>query len=87
MGYFGLIHGVVLVPCFGVGWYAFWVPAEMGESMLPDPTLAVEPVPSPAGVTSTPAAAEPGVSLAPPPNAAAAAAPPPGATNMDLLGG
>uniref|UniRef100_A0A8C8H275 Uncharacterized protein n=2 Tax=Oncorhynchus tshawytscha TaxID=74940 RepID=A0A8C8H275_ONCTS len=56
----------------------------MGESMLPDPTLAVEPVPSPAGVTSTPAAAEPGVSLAPPPNAAAA--PTPGATNMDLLG-
>ncbi|XP_071006857.1 clathrin coat assembly protein AP180-like [Oncorhynchus clarkii lewisi] len=60
--------------------------SEMGESMLPDPTLAVEPVPSPAGVTSTPAAAEPGVSLAPPPNAAAAAAPTPGATNMDLLG-
>ncbi|XP_036831800.1 clathrin coat assembly protein AP180 isoform X9 [Oncorhynchus mykiss] len=58
--------------------------SEMGESMLPDPTLAVEPVPSPAGVTSTPAAAEPGVSLAPPPNAAAA--PTPGATNMDLLG-
>ncbi|KAM9552096.1 clathrin coat assembly protein AP180-like isoform 7-T7 [Salvelinus alpinus] len=60
--------------------------SEMGESMLPDPTLAVEPVPSPAGVTSTPAAAEPGVSLAPPPSAAVAAAPTPGATNMDLLG-
>ncbi|KAK6297489.1 hypothetical protein J4Q44_G00320720 [Coregonus suidteri] len=49
--------------------------SEMGESMLPDPTLAVDPAPSPAGVTSTPAAAEPGVSLAPPPSAAAA--PPP----------
>uniref|UniRef100_A0A4W5P3P6 Synaptosome associated protein 91a n=1 Tax=Hucho hucho TaxID=62062 RepID=A0A4W5P3P6_9TELE len=60
--------------------------SEMGESMLPDPTLAVEPVPSPAGVTSTPAAAEPGVSLAPPPSAAAAATPTPCATNMDLLG-
>ncbi|XP_014060924.1 clathrin coat assembly protein AP180 isoform X10 [Salmo salar] len=58
--------------------------SEMGESMLPDSTLAVEPVPSAAGVTSTPAAAEPGVSLAPPPSAAAA--PTPGATNMDLLG-
>ncbi|XP_041716376.1 clathrin coat assembly protein AP180-like isoform X10 [Coregonus clupeaformis] len=58
--------------------------SEMGESMLPDPTLAVDPAPSPAGVTSTPAAAEPGVSLAPPPSAAAA--PTPGATNMDLLG-
>ncbi|CAB1340156.1 unnamed protein product [Coregonus sp. 'balchen'] len=60
----------------------YW--GEMGESMLPDPTLAVDPAPSPAGVTSTPAAAEPGVSLAPPPSAAAA--PTPGATNMDLLG-
>ncbi|XP_036841077.1 clathrin coat assembly protein AP180 isoform X4 [Oncorhynchus mykiss] len=58
--------------------------SEMGESMLPDPTLAVDTAPSPAGVTPTPVAAEPGVTLAPPPSAAATN--PPGATNMDLLG-
>ncbi|CAB1343012.1 unnamed protein product, partial [Coregonus sp. 'balchen'] len=57
---------------------------EMGESMLPDPTLAVDTAPSPAGVTPTPTAAEPGVTLAPPPSAAAGTSP--GATNMDLLG-
>ncbi|XP_038823994.1 clathrin coat assembly protein AP180-like [Salvelinus namaycush] len=57
---------------------------EMGESMLPDPTLAVDTAPSPAGVTPTPVAAEPGVTLAPPPSAAATTSP--GATNMDLLG-
>ncbi|XP_029589317.1 clathrin coat assembly protein AP180 isoform X4 [Salmo trutta] len=58
--------------------------SEMGESMLPDPTLAVDTAPSPAGVTPTPVAAEPGVTLAPPPSAAATTSP--GATNMDLLG-
>ncbi|XP_041720715.1 clathrin coat assembly protein AP180 isoform X8 [Coregonus clupeaformis] len=58
--------------------------SEMGESMLPDPTLAVDTAPSPAGVTPTPTAAEPGVTLAPPPSAAAGTSP--GATNMDLLG-
>ncbi|XP_031693184.1 clathrin coat assembly protein AP180-like isoform X2 [Oncorhynchus kisutch] len=58
--------------------------SEMGESMLPDPTLAVDTAPSPAGVTPTPVAAEPGVTLAPPPSAATTN--PPGATNMDLLG-
>lgn len=74
-----------MVPCFGFGWHTTWVPAEMGESMLPDPTLAVDTAPSPAGVTPTPVAAEPGVTLAPPPSAAATTSP--GATNMDLLGG
>ncbi|XP_024276273.1 clathrin coat assembly protein AP180 isoform X2 [Oncorhynchus tshawytscha] len=58
--------------------------SEMGESMLPDPTLAVDTAPSPAGVTPTPVAAEPGVTLAPPPSAAATTSS--GATNMDLLG-
>ncbi|KAM7395573.1 hypothetical protein PAMA_007036 [Pampus argenteus] len=58
--------------------------SEMGDSLLSEPTLTAEPVPSPAAATPTPAAAEPGVSLAPPTSTAAAASP--GATNMDLLG-
>ncbi|XP_008300916.1 clathrin coat assembly protein AP180-like [Stegastes partitus] len=65
------------------------VPAEMGDSLLSEPTLTAEPAPSPAAATPTPAAAEPGGSLAPPTStAAAAAATSPGAAagNMDLLG-
>ncbi|KAM6954216.1 clathrin coat assembly protein AP180-like [Aplochiton taeniatus] len=58
--------------------------SEMGDSMLPEPTLAVESAASPAPVTPSPAAADPGVSLAPPPSAATA--PSPGGTSMDLLG-
>ncbi|CAG01777.1 unnamed protein product [Tetraodon nigroviridis] len=59
--------------------------SEMGDSLLSEPTLAAEPAPSPAAATPTPAAAEPGGSLAPPTSAAPAASP--GAANMDLLGG
>eukprot|EP00066_Takifugu_rubripes_P021047 XP_011610313.1 PREDICTED: clathrin coat assembly protein AP180-like [Takifugu rubripes] len=58
--------------------------SEMGDSLLSEPTLAAEPAPSPAAATPTPAAAEPGVSLAPPTSAAPATSP--GAANMDLLG-
>ncbi|KAL0967523.1 hypothetical protein UPYG_G00253310 [Umbra pygmaea] len=58
--------------------------SEMGESMLPDPSNAVETAPSPAVVTSPPPATEPGVTLAPPPSATAGTSP--GSTNMDLLG-
>lgn len=77
-------------------WGLFWclslgilntplVLAEMGDSLLSEPTLTAEPAPSPAAATPTPAAAEPGVSLAPPTSTAAATSP--GAANMDLLGG
>lgn len=61
------------------------VHAEMGDSLLSEPTLTAEPTPSPAAATPTPAAAEPGVSLAPPTSTAAATSP--GAANVDLLGG
>jgi len=60
--------------------------AEMGDSLLSEPTLTAEAAPSSAAAaTPTPAAAEPGVSLAPPTSTAAATTP--GAANMDLLGG
>lgn len=59
--------------------------AEMGDSLLSEPTLTAEPAPSPAAAAPAPAAAEPGVSLAPPTSTAAATSP--GTTNMDLLGG
>ncbi|XP_028253094.1 clathrin coat assembly protein AP180-like isoform X2 [Parambassis ranga] len=58
--------------------------SEMGDSLLSEPTLTAEPTPSSAAATPTPAAAEPGVSLAPPTSTAAATSP--GAANMDLLG-
>uniref|UniRef100_A0A1A8G1W0 Clathrin coat assembly protein AP180 n=1 Tax=Nothobranchius korthausae TaxID=1143690 RepID=A0A1A8G1W0_9TELE len=58
--------------------------SEMGESLLSEPPLTVEPAPSSAAATPTPAATEPGVSLAPPTSTAAATSP--GAANMDLLG-
>lgn len=58
--------------------------AEMGDSLLSEPTLTAESAASPAA-TPTPAASEPGVSLAPPTSTAAAASP--GAANTDLLGG
>lgn len=59
--------------------------AEMGDSLLSEPTLTAEPTPSSAAATPTPAAAEPGVSLAPPTSTAPATSP--GAANVDLLGG
>ncbi|TNN47432.1 Clathrin coat assembly protein AP180 [Liparis tanakae] len=58
--------------------------SEMGDSLLSEPTLTAEAAPSSAAATPTPAAAEPGVSLAPPTSTAAATTP--GAANMDLLG-
>uniref|UniRef100_A0A1A8A0W6 Clathrin coat assembly protein AP180 n=1 Tax=Nothobranchius furzeri TaxID=105023 RepID=A0A1A8A0W6_NOTFU len=58
--------------------------SEMGDSLLSEPPLTVEPAPSSAAATPTPAATEPGVSLAPPTSTAAATSP--GAANMDLLG-
>ncbi|XP_047429107.1 clathrin coat assembly protein AP180 isoform X3 [Mugil cephalus] len=58
--------------------------SEMGDSLLSEPTLTAESASSPAAATPTPAAAEPGVSLAPPTSTAAATSP--GAANMDLLG-
>lgn len=76
--------GVILVPYLGIP-NAPWVLAEMGDSLLSEPTLTAEPAPSSAAATPTPAAAESGVSLAPPTSTAAATSP--GAANMDLLGG
>uniref|UniRef100_A0A1A8CMD4 Clathrin coat assembly protein AP180 n=1 Tax=Nothobranchius kadleci TaxID=1051664 RepID=A0A1A8CMD4_NOTKA len=58
--------------------------SEMGDSLLSEPPLTVEPAPSSAAATPTPAATEPGVSLAPPTSTAAATST--GAANMDLLG-
>lgn len=87
-GYFGLLFfgvgGVALAPFWGEIVKIPLVLAEMGDSLLSEPTLAAEPAPSPAA-TPTPAAAEPGVSLAPPTSTAAATSP--GAANTDLLGG
>lgn len=89
-GYFGLLLFVGGGgDCFGTffGGQIVKTPlvlAEMGDSLLSEPTLTAEPAPSPAA-TPTPAAAEPGVSLAPPTSTAAATSP--GAANTDLLGG
>ncbi|XP_034000123.1 clathrin coat assembly protein AP180-like isoform X4 [Trematomus bernacchii] len=58
--------------------------SEMGDSLLSEPTLTAETAPSTTAATPTPAAAEPGVSLAPPTSTAAATST--GAANMDLLG-
>ncbi|XP_075904551.1 clathrin coat assembly protein AP180 isoform X7 [Nelusetta ayraudi] len=57
--------------------------SEMGDSLLSEPTLTAESAASPAA-TPTPAASEPGVSLAPPTSTAATTSP--GAANTDLLG-
>lgn len=81
---------IIIIYCFG--WVilvlysnTLWALAEMGDSLLSEPTLTAETAPSPAAATPTPAAAEPGVSLAPPTSTAAATSP--GTANMDLLGG